>query len=205
MDKKFLIGIIIVLILIVAVGVFALGSNNAKQDSKLEILTNAELSVGNDFEVKLTDLNNNPIVNEVVNIKIGNNSFEVTTNNDGKAILKTDNISAGEYSVNVTFAGSDKFNSVSTSQNLILKGKDVEIQSSSNDNSQSTSTQSTEKSSSSSSSSSSDNVHYDSQLNVYYNDEGVVVDPDGKHPMEVGIKYQDLVERGKHIDEDGLK
>ncbi len=203
MDKKFLIGTVIVLILIIAVGVFALGSNNAKQDSKLEILTNNELNVGNDFEIQLTDLNNNPIANEVVSVKMGNNSFEITTNNDGKAILKTDNISAGEYDVNVTFAGSDKFNSNSTSQNLVLKGNDVEIQSSSSDDFQSTSEQSTDKSSSSSSSS--NNVHYDSQLNVYYDDNGVVVDPDGKHSMEVGSKYQDLVERSKNIGEDGFE
>ena len=203
MDKKFLIGIIIVLILIIAVGVFALGSNNAKQDSKLEILTNDELSVGNNFEVQLTDLNNNPIANEVVNVKIGNNSFEITTNNDGKAILKTVNISAGEYAVNVTFAGNDKFNSNSTSQNLILKGNDVEIQSSSSDDFQPTSEQSTVNSSSSSSSSS-NNVHYDSQLNVYYDDNGIVVGRDG-NSMEAGTKYQDLVDRSNNIKEKGLE
>lgn len=202
MDKKYLIGILIVLILIVALGIFALGSGNAKQDSKLQILTNAELSVGDDIEIQLTDLNNVPITNEVVNIKMGNNSFQMTTNNDGKAILKTDNVTSGNYSLNVTFEGNDKFNGNSTFQNLILKGDEVEVESSSNDIEQSTPTQTT---SVSSSSDSNDNVHYDSELNVYYNDEGVVVDPDGKHPMEVGSKYQDLVERGKNIGENGLE
>ncbi|MBQ7928255.1 MAG: Ig-like domain repeat protein [Methanobrevibacter sp.] len=204
MDKKYLIVLIILVILIIAVGVFALGSNNAKQDSKLEILTNRELTVGDNFEVQLTDLNNAPIANEVVNIKMGNNSFQVTTNNDGKAILKTDNISAGEYSVNVTFGGNDKFNSNSASQKLILKDDGANNQSSSEEVSQSTPTQSTNDSSSSSSSSG-NNVHYDSNLNVYYDDNGVVVDPDGKHPMEVGSKYQDLVDRGKNIGDNGLE
>lgn len=204
MDKKYLIVLIILAILIIAVGVFALGSNNAKQDSKLEILTNRELTVGDNFEVQLTDLNNAPIANEVVNIKMGNNSFKVTTNNDGKAILKTDNISAGEYSVNVTFEGNDKFNANSASQKLILKGDGVNNQSSSEEISQSTPTQSTNDTSSSSSSSG-NNVHYDSNLNVYYDDNGVVVDPDGKHSMEVGSKYQDLVDRGKKIGDNGLE
>lgn len=204
MDKKYLIVLIILAILIIAVGVFALGSNNAKQDSKLEILTNRELTVGDNFEVQLTDLNNAPIANEVVNIKMGNNSFKVTTNNDGKAILKTDNISAGEYSVNVTFEGNDKFNANSASQKLILKDDGANDQSSSEEVSQSTPTQSTNDTSSSSSSSG-NNVHYDSKLNVYYDDSGVVVDPDGKHSMEVGSKYQDLVDRGKNIGDNGLE
>ena len=203
MDWQYLIGIIIVLILIVAVGVFALGSNNAKQDSDIEILTNNELNVGDNFEVLLTDLNNAPISNAAVTIKIGDDNFKVTTNSDGKAILKTDNITAGEYSVNVSFDGNDKFNANSTSQKLILKDSAAENQSSSEGADQSTSAQTTGDSSSSSGSSS--NVHYDSELNVYYNDEGIVVDPDGQHPMEVGSKYQDLVERSRNIGENGLE
>ncbi len=202
MDKKYLIGIIIVLILIVALGVFSMGSNNAKQDSKLEILTNNQLNVGDNIEIQLTDLNNVPIANEIVNVTMGNNSFQMTTNNDGKVILKTDNISSGNYSLNVAFDGNDKFNGNSTSQKLILKGAEADVESSSSEITQSTPTQTT---TDSSSSESNDNVHYDSELNVYYNDQGVVVDPDGKHPMEVGSKYQDLVERGKHIGEDGLE
>ena len=201
MDNKYLIGIIIALILIVAIGVFAFEPNNAKQDSKLEILTNKELNVGDNFEVQLTDLNNNPIANEIVKINMGNNSFQVTTNNDGKAILKTDNISSGEYAVNVTFDGNDKYYGNSTSQHFILNGNGVEVEVSSSENQQQTSVQTTQ----SSSSSSSDSVHYDSDLNVYYNDEGVVVDPDGKHPSEVGSKYQDLVDRGKNIGDKGLE
>lgn len=201
MNRKYLIGIIIVLILIIALGVFGLGSNNAKQDSKIEILTNNELTVGDNLEVQLTDLNNAPIANEIVSINVGDNKFQVTTNNDGKAILKTDNITSGEYDVNVTFNGNDDFNANSTYQTLVLKDNVVESDSSEEEYYQQDSTQTA----SDYSSNSEDNVHYDSELNVYYNDEGIVVDPDGQHPMEVGSKYQDLVDRANYINENGLE
>ena len=45
------------------------------------------------------------------------------------------------------------------------------------------------------SSSQSNEIHYDEEINVYYDSNGIVVDPDGQHPMEVGKQYSDLVER----------
>ena len=44
------------------------------------------------------------------------------------------------------------------------------------------------------SSSSSNGLHYDEEINVYYNDEGIVVDPDGQHSQSVGFSYSDLRE-----------
>ena len=44
------------------------------------------------------------------------------------------------------------------------------------------------------SSSKSNEIHYDEELNVYYDSNGIVVDPDGKHQQAVGDRYSDLVD-----------
>ena len=55
------------------------------------------------------------------------------------------------------------------------------------------------------SSSSSNEIHYDEEINVYYDDSGKIVDPDGKHPQGVGDSYsearelREMWERGEDI------
>lgn len=44
-------------------------------------------------------------------------------------------------------------------------------------------------------SSSSNSITYDEKLNVYYDSNGIIVDPNGEHPMEVGKSYSDLLQR----------
>lgn len=44
-------------------------------------------------------------------------------------------------------------------------------------------------------SSSSNSITYDEKLNVYYDSNGIIVDPNSEHPMEVGKSYSDLLQR----------
>ena len=34
-------------------------------------------------------------------------------------------------------------------------------------------------------------IHYDAEINVYYDNNGKIVDPDGQHPQGVGSSYSD--------------
>ena len=158
-------------------------SENAQKNCHLTITSNSSLYEGGNLTVKLSDMDGNGISNQTINITItaqdgtaDNNTL--ITNSSGIGILELDN-PAGNYTINCNSAGNENYTSNSTSQNLEIKQKSIET----------ASQQSTQETSSS------NDITYDEKLNVYYDNNGIVVDPDGEHPMEVGRPYSDLVER----------
>ena len=197
METKNILIIVIVIVIIAAVaGVMISSQSHAKQDSKIAIISNQTLNEGGNLTVKLTSANGTEISGQNVKITIENKTSvrqtSVMTNAKGIGELPLDE-KAGNYTINCTFDGNENYNGSSTHQKLEIKGENVETQETSTVSQNSTN------------SSSSDNIHYDKDLNVYYNDEGIVVDPDGKHPMEVGRKYSELVERKEKYDRGELE
>ena len=184
MENKNIIIILVILIVVlgVAMGAMLMPSLNAKHDSKIAIASNDTLYGGDNLTVKLTDLNGEPIKGSVdVSIadKNGKIVFEDTlkTNSKGSAHAEL-NLGAGNYTVNATFTGNDNYTANSTIQKLTIAEKVQQ--------------QVSEQPAESSSSSGGDKLHYDEEVNVYYNDEGVIVDPDGKHSQGVGSSYADV-------------
>ena len=172
--------LIVIIILAAAIGVMCLSPSVAKQDTKIAITSNDTLYEGSNLTVKLTDINGTGISNQTVNVTLKGNDgvssyFSVVTNSMGIGTLKLDK-SAGNYTVNVTFAGNDNYTGSTASQDLEIKEEVVEQPAAQQ---------------SSSSSSNGGGLHYDKEINVYYNDEGVIVDPDGEHPQGVGSSYSD--------------
>ena len=90
------------------------------------------------------------------------------------------NLDAGNYTVNATFSGNENFTANSTTQKLVIEKEAIQE------------TASSQSGQSSSSSSGGSGLHYDPEVNVYYNDEGVIVDPDGQHGQGVGSSYADV-------------
>ena len=187
MDKnKIIIISLIVVILALLAGLFLSMPNFAKKDSKLEIISNDTLDEDGQIEVKLTDLNNTPIVNQTVNITVTDENqtstyFSAVTNDEGVASLKLDK-GGGNYTVNCSYAGNDNYTGSSSSQKLTIEEiKETAVI----------------QESSAQSSSSSNTLNYDSELNLYYDSNGIVVDPDGQHPMGVGQTYEYMVEESK--------
>lgn len=187
MDKnKIIIIALIVVILALLAGLFLSMPNFAKKDSKLEIISNDTLDEDGQIEVKLTDLNNTPIVNQTVNITVTDENqtstyFSAVTNDEGVASLKLDK-GGGNYTVNCSYAGNDNYTGSSSSQKLTIEEiKETAVI----------------QESSAQSSSSSNTLNYDSELNLYYDSNGIVVDPDGQHPMGVGQTYEYMVEESK--------
>lgn len=175
--------IIVIAILGVSIAMTSMPSENAQKNCHLTITSNSSLYEGGNLTVKLSDMDGNGISNQTINITItaqdgtaDNNTL--ITNSSGIGILELDN-PAGNYTINCNYAGNENYTSNSTSQNLEIKQKSIET----------ASQQSTQETSSS------NDITYDEKLNVYYDNNGIVVDPDGEHPMEVGRPYSDLVER----------
>ena len=109
MENKNIIIILVAVIVVLAVvaGVMFLQSTNAKQPTKVKIISDKEQKEGGELSIKLTDLNKTPISKEIVNITITNKQGKVVvddvvkTNSKGKAKLDL-NLKKGKYKVNVS-------------------------------------------------------------------------------------------------------
>ena len=99
-----------------------------------------------------------------------------------------ENLSAGTYNMNVTFRGDGNYSANTTSKEITVM--EIEVveepitvqESSSNDNS----------------------ITYDEELNVYYDSNRVIVDPDGHHSMEVGRSYDEILEHAEYVEKYGM-
>lgn len=186
MEQKHIIIIlaVVVVALVAVMAVMSMPSLNGQKDSKIAIVSNATLYGGDNLTVKLTDLNN-AAISAGVKITVTDDSGNVVledslkTDSDGNASMPL-NLDAGNYTVNATFSGNENFTANSTAQKLVIEKEAVQE------------TASSQSSQSSSSSSGGSGLHYDPEVNVYYNDEGVIVDPDGQHGQGVGSSYADV-------------
>lgn len=125
MENKTIIIILIAIIIVLAaiLGVMFLQSSNAKEPSKIKIISNKTLYEGDSLSIQLTDLNKTPISKEKVNITIKDKKGKiivnktVKTNSKGKAKLELD-LKKGNYSVNVTYGGNENYSANSTTKNI---------------------------------------------------------------------------------------
>ena len=184
MESKNIIILLVVVVVVLAavIGFLLFNPSTAKEPTVLKITSDKSQYEGGELSIQLTDVNKTPISKEVVNITITNKKGKVVvddvvkTNSKGKAKMDL-KLKKGKYDVNVTYGGNENFTASNTTQKLTIKEEEV-----------------VEAPVESSSSSSDNSISYDSELNVYYDSNGIVVDPDGKHGQVVGERYSDLVE-----------
>ena len=138
--NKIIIVLVIVLVVIVVAGVLFLNPGHAKVDSKVIITSNSTLNDGDNFTIRLTDLNNTSIANQTVNVTIidangGKNPQVITTDANGDGSLQLNGLAVGNYTINVTYGGNNNYTSCNTTQKLEMKEKVIPTQSSSTDSS----------------------------------------------------------------------
>ena len=125
-NDKIIIALVVVLIVVLAAGVIFLNPGHAKVDSRAVVTSNSTLQDGDNFTIRLTDLNNTPIANQRVNITIidangGKNPQAVTTDANGEGKLQLNGLTPGEYTMNITYGGNDNYTSCNTTQKLEMK------------------------------------------------------------------------------------
>ena len=186
--------IVVIVVLAAAIGFMLLNPTHTKAPCKIKITSDKEQYKGGELSIKLTGLNDTPISKEVVNITVTDKKGKVVvddvvkTDSKGKAKLDL-KLKKGKYNVNVTYGGNDNFTGDNATQKLTIKEKVVEKSESSSD--------------SSSSSSDSNAIYYDKKYNIYYNGEGVIVNPDGHHGQSEGSNYwkvKEFYDSGKGMD-----
>ena len=174
--NKIIIALVIVLVVIVAAGLLFLNPGHAKSDTRVVVSSNSTLYDGDNFTVKLTDVNNTSIANQTVNVTIidangAKNPQVVTTDANGYGSLQLNGLTVGNYTMNVTYGGNDNYTSCNTTQKLEIKEKVIPTVTSS--------------SSSKSSSNVNDNYIRDANGNIMY----AHVDVGGDVPMTIGGHY----------------
>lgn len=127
-NNKLIIALVVILIIMIAAGIFLLNPGHAKVDSRVIVTSNSTLHDGDNFTIRLTDLNNTPIANQRVNITIidangGKNPQAVTTDANGDGKLQLNGLTLGNYTVNVTYGGNDNYTVCNTTQRLQMTEK----------------------------------------------------------------------------------
>lgn len=109
--------IIILLIVIIAILVMCLGTlvvqNTEKEECILNIDCKDMMNNGDKVKVKLTDLNNTPIANATIHVKLENGNdmteYNITTNEKGIATLALNDLKDSNYIISCIFDGANHY------------------------------------------------------------------------------------------------
>ena len=118
-NNKIIIILLIVIIAILAIGMAVMFSGNLfKEDCKLNIKCNESMKKGDEIIVRLVNTNKTAIANKdiVLNLVNGNNTkkYNLTTDESGRATLKLSKLDEGNYTINCSFKGDNKYNPTSS-------------------------------------------------------------------------------------------
>ena len=131
--NKIIIVLIAIILLIIAAGAVFLMNSPSKEDSHIVVVTDNVIHAGNTFLVKLVDSNNASIANENLTITVSDNSShtvinkQAATDDKGEVALGINNISSGNYTVHITFNGSDRCKECNLTYNLKVVNDTVEV------------------------------------------------------------------------------
>ena len=132
MENKHIIIILVIIIVVLAaaIGMVFFNQSTAKDPSIVKITSDKKQSEDGKISIQLTDLSENPISKEIVNITITNKKGKVVvddvvkTNDKGKAKLTFD-LKKGKYDVNVIFEGNENFTGDNATQKLTIKKEET--------------------------------------------------------------------------------
>ncbi len=212
MNKNIIIIAIIVLIIAV-VGIFAFSlqqGHDEKINTQITFSSPNTLKNGEAVQFTLKDDKGNAIGGENITIIFEENgvnqTYSIITDAEGNGSLVLNNEIPGTYNVYVSYNGSAKYNGCSSSQTIT-------IEEGTSQQSTDTSTQESEASEPAANNSSagtslynggssnSQNLHYDSQYNFYYDDNGII--RGGQNDGMSADYIRNSYESGDMVDEDG--
>lgn len=141
MELKNLVIICTIIILCAIVAAVAIVLNQSEEiqlneETQIKVLSNSSLYDGENVTVQLTTENGTALSNQAINVTVvdgdGNRNVQnLVTDGDGKASFTLSGLSAGEYSLECVFGGSEGYNPSNTTASLEIKEKTVNVQKSS--------------------------------------------------------------------------
>lgn len=130
--------LVLVILLIIAIIVLAClmgplifnSYQNQKQESQLTITSNITQYRQDNFTVRLSDVNGNPIANEQINIVMLNESnsydYTVVTDSNGVGTVNLEDREFGKYTFNCTFNGNGQYKPSNAIQRIDIVQKVIE-------------------------------------------------------------------------------
>lgn len=106
-----------VILMIVFISLFCIDTH---ESTSLPVKSQDTLKDGDAYSVELCDSKGNPIANQDISISFGSNSFNVTTDENGIAILKINNVPAGEYEVKIQYNGNIHYKNTSAVHHAVI-------------------------------------------------------------------------------------
>lgn len=120
MNEKNLIKILAaaaVILMIVFISLFCIDTH---ESTSLSVKSQDTLKDGDAYSVELCDSKGNPIANQDISISFGSNSFNLTTDENGIAVLKINNVPAGEYDVEIQYMGNSHYKNTSAVHHAVI-------------------------------------------------------------------------------------
>lgn len=176
MDSRNLLIVAILIIIVVLVAIFAFvlphGNDDGKVATEINFLSPQNLKNGEAVEFQLKDTHGNVIAKDNITIKFEENgqnqTYSIVTDEEGKGSLVLNNENPGTYNVYVLYNGSASYSACQASQTITIEeGTASNTNSTTGNSSAGTSLYNGQTGNSS-------NLHYDSQYNFYYDDNGII-------------------------------
>ena len=174
--------IAIIVILVAIVGVFALtqmqSGDEGMLNTQIKFLSQETIKNGQAVEFELNDEKGQHLANQNVTIIFTENgenqTYSIITDTYGKGSLVMNNEEPGSYDVEVRYNGSAKYHPTSAKTTITIEGEETQTEESNTQAPTSTNSSAGTSLYNGNSSASSDNLHYDSQYNFYYDDNGII-------------------------------
>lgn len=121
MNEKNLIKILAATAIILGIVLISLFCIDTHESTSLTVKSSDTLKDGDSYSVELCDSKGNPIANQDISISFGSNSFNLTTDENGIAILKISNVPADEYDVKIQYNGNSHYKNTSTVHHAVIQ------------------------------------------------------------------------------------
>ena len=120
MNEKNLVKILAAAAIILGIVFISVICIDTHESTSLSVKSPDTLKDGDAYSVELCDSKGNPIANQNISISFGSNSFNVTTDENGIAILKINNVPAGEYEVKIQYNGNSHYKNTSAVHHTVI-------------------------------------------------------------------------------------
>lgn len=215
MNTRNLIIIAVFIIIVVILGIFAFtlpndNTKDGKLTTQIKFLSDEKLKNGQAVEFQLCDANNNPIAGDNITVMFEENgenqTYSIVTDSEGKGSLVLNNELPGTYNVYVSYNGSARYYGSIASQTITIEEgvpeTDADSQTQEGESAEPIATNSSAGTSLyNGNSTASQNLHYDSQYNFYYDDNGIIR---GGQSDGMSADYmRNAYESGDMVDEEG--
>lgn len=201
--------ITIFIILVAIVGLFTFSQlQNGDEDTlntEIKFLSAETLKNGEAVQFELRDAKGKLLDNQNITITFlengVNQTYSIITDITGKGSLVLNNEEPGSYEVTVSFNGTMRYNGCNATQTITIEGEESQSSTASGTSEPIESNSSAGTSLYNGNSTSQNQLHYDSQYNFYYDDNGII--RGGQNDGMSAEYVKNAYESGNMVDEDG--